>query len=458
MLCALTTTSRDNVLLTTRDKADRYRAADARWQEEHKAALAKRDDWLAKAQQPHRESLRQKKIDSLPVSDQQKKLLKDEPDSDAAKRLARQHQKALQLTDVDFREVFTAEERRTWDALNAELAGVQRRKPPSPPTSLAIVDVKSEPQPTWLLERGDFYARKEPLELGFLSVLTRDREPGEYWAAARREVESPRSTLQRRAFRGEKPSHPELLEWLANDLVAGDWRLKRLHRLILTSNVYLQDTTFDESRARSDPDNRLWWRRRPLRLEAEIVRDAILAISGTLNERQFGPAFKPPIPAEAIVARNTKSPYPLDARDTPATRRRTVYMFHKRVTPHPLMQVFDEPDAAVSCGRRNTTTVAPQALALLNDAFVRERAIDLAQRLLSHDTTKPEKWIVDAYWLALSRPPAGDELAASITFLQSQLQRRAAREPSHSQDAIRLQSLADFCQALISLNEFIYVD
>jgi hypothetical protein len=499
LLCAFTTTSRDNVLLTTRDKADRFRRADAAWQEEHKAAQTKRSDWLASAQQPHRDALRHKKIDSLPISDQEKKLLKEEADSDVAKRLARQHQKGLQVTDADFREVFTVDQRRMLDELNGALAEVQRRKPQSPPTALAITDIKSEPQTTWLLARGDFYARKEALELGFLSVLTRDRPPAEYSAAARREMESPRSTLQRRALaewltdagqgagpllarvivnrvwqhhfgeglvrtvsdfgvRGESPSHPELLEWLASDFVAGGWRLKRLHRLILTSSVYLQSTAYDESRAQSDPDNRLLFRRRPLRLEAEIVRDAVLAVSGTLNAQQFGPAFKPPIPPEAIVARNTKSPYPLDARDTPGTRRRTVYMFHKRVTPHPLLQVFDEPDAAVSCGRRNTTTVAPQALALLNDPFVRDRAIDFARRLMSQEPVQGERWIKDGFLLALSRPPTHEELAASLAFLQSQRQRRATREPPQSPAEVRLQSLADFCQALFSLNEFIYVD
>jgi hypothetical protein len=228
--------------------------------------------------------------------------------------------------------------------------------------------------------------------------------------------------------------------------------------LILTSSVYLQNTAYDESQARSDPDNRLLFRRRPLRLEAEIVRDAVLAVSGTLNAQQFGPAFKPPIPPEAIVARNTKSPYPLDARDTPGTRRRTVYMFHKRVTPHPLLQVFDEPDAAVSCGRRNTTTVAPQALALLNDPFVRDRAIDFARRLMSQEPVQPERWIKDGFLLALSRPPTDEELAASLAFLQSQRERRATGETLQSPAEVRLQSLADFCQALFSLNEFIYVD
>jgi len=202
----------------------------------------------------------------------------------------------------------------------------------------------------------------------------------------------------------------------------------------------------------------LLWRRRPQRLEAEILRDAILAVSGTLNPEPFGPAFKPPIPAEAIVARNTKSPYPKDARDTPATRRRSVYMFHKRVTQHPFLQAFDEPDAAVSCARRSTTTVAPQALALLNDTFVRDRAADFARRLLTDAEASDQACIDRAFGLALSRPSTSDERAAALEFLDHKRPSRASRETSLSTNALRHAALTDFCQALFSLNEFIYVD
>jgi hypothetical protein len=248
------------------------------------------------------------------------------------------------------------------------------------------------------------------------------------------------------------------LEWLAHDFVSSGWRLKRLHRLILTSSVYLQNAAFDEVRAQRDRENRLLWRRRPMRLESEIIRDTVLAVSGTLNNEPFGPAFKPPIPPEAIVARNTKNPYPQDARDTPVTRRRSVYMFHKRVTPHPLMQVFDGPDAAVSCGQRNSTTVAPQALALLNDVFIRDRALDFARRLMGAGQTSPQRWIEAGFHVALGRAPSESELAAALRFLESQRERRSVRDRGRPASEVHLQSLADFCQALFSLNEFIYVD
>ncbi len=496
--CAFTTTSRADVLLAPRDEAARYRALEAEWSSRLKVAQGKLKEWLTTEQKPHTTTLRNKKIDALTISDEDKLILKEQPDSDAGKKLASQLQKVLVINDKDYRELFTEEQRHLWDELQSEVSAIERVKPPSPPQALAITDTKSEPEPTWLLERGDFYAKKSAVELGFLSVFS-NRLPEEYRVSARAKNSSSASTLQRRALadwltdvehgagplltrvivnriwqhhfgeglvrtagdfgvRGERPTHPELLEWLCNELISHDWQLKSLHRLLVTSSTYRQSTAFDDQRAAIDPDNRLLWRRRPQRLEAEILRDAILAVSGTLNAEPFGPAFKPPISSDAIVARNTKSPYPKDARDTPATRRRSVYMFHKRVTQNPLLQVFDEPDASVSCARRNTTTVAPQALALLNDTFVRDRAIDCSRRLLADANNNPNDTIDRAFWLALSRTPRDAERNAAVQFVNQQFQARSERESSAPQNEIRQQAIADLCQALFSLNEFIYVD
>jgi hypothetical protein len=496
--CAFTTTARGEVPLASRADVVRSRDDNTKWNQRLKAAQTKLNDWLAEQKKPHTAALLKGKIDGLALSDEEKRLLKEQPESDAAKKLAKQHEKALALSDDDYRKAFGDEQRRHWDALQRELDEVRRAQPRTPPTALAITEKSAEPVPTWLLDRGDFYAKRALLEVGFLTVLTGSRPPEEYWAAARRERQTDNTTQQRRALadwitdveqgagpllarvivnrvwqhhfgeglvrtvsdfgvRGERPSHPELLEWLAREFVAGGWRLKSLHRLILTSAVYQQETTFDEARAQVDPENRLLWRRRPQRLESEILRDAVLSVSGTLTLEPFGPAFKPPIPVEAMVARNTKDPYPKDARDTPATRKRTVYMFHKRVVQHPLMQVFDGPDAAVSCGRRNSTTVAPQALALLNDTFIRDRAADFARRLLAAGG-KPEEWVATGYRLALARLPSAAERTASLQFLETQQARRAERDKSLPVEELRLQALTDYCQALFSLNEFIYVD
>jgi len=460
--CAFTSTTRADVLLAPRAEVSRYQESEARFRKKLEGTEARLRAWLSGKQRPEKQV------------------------------------KALEVPEKEYR-AFSDNDRKAWNALKEELEAVRRERPEPPPAALAIADRGAEPVPTFLLARGDFYSKKERLELGFLSVLTSGKAPEEYLASARREAPPDRSTLQRRALadwmtdtrhgagallarvmvnrvwqhhfgegivrtvsdfgvRGERPTHPELLEWLARDFVDGDWKLKRLHRLIVTSAVYMQDGAHDEERARLDPENRLLWRRRPQRLEAEILRDSVLSVSGTLNLVRFGPAFKPPIPAEAIVARNTKDPYPEDARDTPETRRRTVYMFHKRVVQHPLMQVFDGPDAAVSCGRRSSTTVAPQALALLNDTFMRDRAEDFARRLLTEAGEERVAWVDRGFRLALSRAPRPAELAASVEFLGKQVEGRAARERELGDDGARLQALSDFCQALFAANEFIYTD
>ena len=234
--------------------------------------------------------------------------------------------------------------------------------------------------------------------------------------------------------------------------------MKHLHRLIVNSAAYQQASAFDEKKSVIDPENRLLWHRRPMRIESEILRDSMLAVAGTLNPVVFGPSFKPPIPAEALQARNVKDPYPRDAKDMPDTRRRTIYMFHKRVVQYPLMQAFDAPDAQQSCGRRMNTTVAPQALALLNDPFVRMRAEELAKRLQASAGSEVDAQIRAAFQLCLAREPARDELADARAFISAQTVARTQRDAKLSSSTALRVALTDFCQSLFGLNEFIYID
>jgi hypothetical protein len=373
---------------------------------------------------------------------------------------------------------------------------LEAAKPAPMPTAFAIADAGAKPRETWLLDRGDFRRRKEPVELGFLTALTRNRTASSYWAAAKAQGVRTDTTYQRRAIgdwitdtengagallarvmvnriwqghfgeglvrtvndfgrRSEAPSHPELLEWLAAELVRGGWKLKPIHRFIVLSATYRQDTTFNRRYARNDPENRLLWRRKPRRIEAEILRDATLTVAGTLNPQPYGPAFKPPIQPEAMLARNVKDPYPSNARDTAETRRRTVYMFHKRVVPYPLLQAFDGPDAATSCGRRNVTTVAPQALAILNDPFMRLRAGEFAQRLQKEAGNDSGAQVQRAYRLALARAPSPKEIEASVQFIKSRTAARTARDKGTDAGLL---ALTDFAQVIFGLNEFMYVD
>ncbi|MCA9160246.1 MAG: DUF1553 domain-containing protein, partial [Planctomycetales bacterium] len=198
----------------------------------------------------------------------------------------------------------------------------------------------------------------------------------------------------------------------------------------------------------------------PRRLEAEVLRDTMLMLSGTLNLEPYGPGFKPAIPAEANQARNVKDKYPKDAQDNSATRRRSVYMFHKRVVPYPLFQAFDRPDLLVSCSRRQDTTVAPQALALMNDAFVRSCATGFAERLLAACDNDEERMVKLSFAMAFTRQPTKTELSGATAFIHSQTkarERRRVHEDPPLSNA-RLQAVSDYCQSLFALNEFIYVD
>ncbi|HXG62445.1 MAG TPA: PSD1 and planctomycete cytochrome C domain-containing protein [Planctomycetota bacterium] len=230
---------------------------------------------------------------------------------------------------------------------------------------------------------------------------------------------------------GEPPSHPELLEWLAAELVRGGWRLKPIQKLLVTSAVYLQSSDADPARDRADPANRLLGRREVRRLEAEAIRDALLATAGLLDRRMYGPGT-------------------LDEGMT----RRSVYFFVKRSRLIPMMQVFDAPEPLLSAGSRPTTTVAPQALLFLNSPHVRRWAAAFGARLAEEAT--PEAVAERGYRLALARAPTPAERAAAAEFLRAQ-------EDSYRREGVPAAGAAarartDFAHALFCLNEFVYVD
>jgi hypothetical protein len=229
-------------------------------------------------------------------------------------------------------------------------------------------------------------------------------------------------------FQGERPTHPELLDWLASELIRGGWRLKPIHRLLMTSAAYTQGSTFDPDKAKADPDNRLLWRRVPRRLEAEVIRDSLLAVSGRLDRRMFGPGT-------------------LDRKQP----RRSIYFFVKRSQLVPMLVLFDAPDGLQGVEVRPTTTTAPQSLLLMNNELVRDCARSFARRL---GPGKGAGLVRPAYELALGRAPSPRELAAGQRFLKEQA---ASYSEDGRPDPGGL-ALADFCQVLLGLNEFIYVD
>ena len=230
---------------------------------------------------------------------------------------------------------------------------------------------------------------------------------------------------------GVPPSHPDLLDWLAGKLIEGGWRLKPIHKLIMTSAVYRQSARFRADAARIDPDNVLRWRWQRRRLEAEIIRDSLLSVSGSLDRTLFGPGT-------------------LDEKQ----KRRSIYFTVKRSKLVPFLKVFDIPEPLQGIGRRSSTTIAPQALLILNSPLVLEVACAFAGRLAPEAAVSWKKAVRKGYRIALSRPPTDEELSDAAAFLE----RQSASYRAAGRSAAVGPALEDFCQVLLGLNELIYVE
>jgi hypothetical protein len=229
--------------------------------------------------------------------------------------------------------------------------------------------------------------------------------------------------------RGERPSHPQLLDWLASELIRENWKLKPIHKLIMTSAVYMQAGEITASGRKLDPENLLLWRRSSRRLEAEIIRDSLLAVSGTLDRQLFGKGS-------------------LNVNST----RRSIYFTVKRSRLIPLLQLFDAPDAMQGIATREESTVAPQALALLNSPIVRGLATKLAAQVKPTAETTVEQAINRAYEVTLSRPATSDEATTMQAFIEDQTKSRGSDANAQTL------ALRDFCHLLLCMNEFVYVD
>jgi hypothetical protein len=228
---------------------------------------------------------------------------------------------------------------------------------------------------------------------------------------------------------GVPPTHPLLLDFLATELIRGAWKLKPIHQMILKSAVYRQSCEHNPLAADLDPANQLWWRRGALRLEAEVIRDSLFAVSGSLDKTMFGKG-----------SLDETSP------------RRSVYLTVKRSNLIPILQMFDAPDSIQSIGHRENTTVPPQALVMMNSPMVRKLAAQFGKRVAADPNTSPEQMLDKAYALALSRPATEAERERMLKFLTAQ----AASYGTG--DAAMTQAMADCCQLILCLNEFIFVD
>jgi hypothetical protein len=260
---------------------------------------------------------------------------------------------------------------------------------------------------------------------------------------------------------GDPPTHPEFLDYLAGEFVRHGWSLKWLHRLILTSNTYRMSKEWNAVYGKADPENRLWWRFPYRRLEVEAIRDSMLAVSGRLNPKMYGPAMFPFIPQEALAG-NSDPDKIWPAYDEAEASRRTVYAFIKRSLVVPMIEVLDLCDTTKSSAKRAVTSVAPQALTLFNGRFVNEQAAHFARRLEHEAGDNPGPQIERAYQLAFCRPPTAAEKKTMLEFLATEAARLIDESPK-SPTPLDVQTatqkaLDQLCRVIFNLNEFVYPD
>ena len=357
-----------------------------------------------------------------------------------------------------------------------------------------------EPPPAFFLVRGDLNQKGPKVEPGFPEVLTSGNRPtsilpsnGHLSSGRRRAlaewIASPENSLTARVMvnriwqhhfgrgivstpsnfgrMGQPPSHPELLDWLATEFVRQGWSIKRMHRLMMTSQAYQMASNYhDPAAMEKDPTNIYLWKFRQVRLEAEIVRDIILSASGQLNLKAGGPPFFPSIPQSVRYGYN-KGKWEM-TKDGPEVWRRSVYSYWKRGLHYPLFEVLDLPDNNVTCEKRDVSTVPTQALTMMNNDFVLRQARLFAERVHKEAGTDLTAQVRAAYRIALGRDPTPYEIEKNTAFLQKQQayhagrrtfaevgQQSAATVPPDPA-AGDLEALTDLCDVILNLNEFVY--
>jgi len=456
------------------EELTRYRSQLAAWEEATAEVRGEIERLLASKRQQQREYL----LGKFRAEIRQAVALPENERTPYQEQIARMALKQAEPKESDLAAKLPAEDKQRYQELQAKLKEFDSLRPEALGSVMAVSDVGPSAPVIRLLEGGAWHKPAEELTPGFPAFLgdaaasISSRAGGASTgrrAALADWLTRPDHPLTSRVIanrlwqqhfgmgivptandfgaQGEPPTHPELLDWLASELVRHGWSLKHLHRLMVTSASYRQASRVDPSQTETaaaierDPQNRLLWHTRRRRLEGEAIRDAMLAVSGELNPRMFGPSARPDLPE------GLSKTYAWTADEQVGDRqRRSVYVFAKRNLHYPLFEAFDQPDMHHSCPRRAETTTAPQSLLLLNGELASQQSARWAQRLRSEHGSDLPALVNTAYRQAFGRPAAPEEVEAAARFIGAQ---------THEGQG---DSLADFCHALINANEFIYVD
>ena len=378
----------------------------------------------------------------------------------------------------------TVEEYKRWKDLTAKREELKKTRPLIRETSLAVIEQGPKARETFILTRGMPAAKGDKVEPGFPSVMVSENIPElkipeqdpTARSSGRRKVvadwiASDSNPLTARVmanrlwqfqfgrgivrsssnfgYMGTPPTHPELLDYLATQLVANGWKLKPIQRMILTSNAFKMGSQVSPQAAMKDPENDLLSHFDLRRLTAEELRDSILGISGNLNLKKVdGPSIYPVIPREVLAGQSV--PGSGWGKSTPEeAASRSVFVFVKRSLALPILQVFDAPDPDSPCASRFTTTQPAQALALINSEFAGEQAKILAADVAKKSSASPADKVSEILRRTLQRQPKPDEIERGTTFVKDSMNKDSLNE----EDAIRR-----FCLIAFSLNEFIFLN
>jgi hypothetical protein len=483
------TAADDEIPMISASEMAAYRAKKKAWEEQTKPVR----DQIAALLEPKRQKILKDFVDKYPAEIQ---AAIAKPAAERTPFEWQMYAKAkpyLVIDDDQASKALNKEDRKKYDALLAELKQFSSLDPGEAPLGIGMRDLGTKAPPTHRLNVGAWDAPLEQVQPGFLSIIDPSEPriappPGSNSTGRRTAlanwIASPQNPLTARVMvnriwhyhfgegiapspsdfgvMGGKPSHPELLDWLASEFVSSGWDIKKMHKLMVTSNTYRQSSAFNELAAKADPHDKLLWRFPRERLEGEVIRDAALAVSGLLNEKMGGPSVFPELPEGAGKPRGGWKVSEPSERD-----RRSVYVFVRRNARYPMLEAFDMPDTHESCGRRNQTITAPQAMALLNGKVTLEWSQAFAGRVLKEAGTDQNAQIEDAFRLAFGRHPDGLEKDTVLTFFAKQKNLIAERASSGQKlalpasmpagyDPAQAAALVDFCQMLLNSNEFVY--
>jgi hypothetical protein len=488
------TRNEDEMNLLVGDEAGKYQEQYAAWESKTREIRAAMEEILA----PARLVKMQEMVQLFPAEAQEVFFI--EPEKRTAMQWQMYYRGVNRVTPSDAVLVkgLEPEAKQRYEALREELAKFDDLKPAEPPVAQAMIDASREAPPTHVLAVGVYDRPLDEVEPGFLTILdpglakiippapgvnsTGRRAALANWIA---DADNPLTArvMANRIWHyhfgrgivgtpsdfgvmGERVIDQKLLDYLAATFVEGGWRMKRMHRLILLSNTYQQSSANRPEAAEAAPD--LWWRFERRRLEGEVIRDAMLSVSGLLNVKMGGPGVFPPLPP-GIVMPGSKYVNWDEEKDPAEANRRGVYVFVKRNLRYPMFETLDFPDTHESCARRYHTVTPTQSLALMNDELVLGWAVALAGRVLNDSGVPVDAQVDRAYRIVHNRAPSANERAAILEFLGSQasiLRQQLSRngkvyvpdslpagvEPAHAA------AFVDFCHTLLNSNEFVYMN